>query len=265
MNPTEPILDAKVTDTLPHLPAEQIVLRSPLEVLQHALNMKLQPAELKEYFDLYRTMRADEAAQAYADAMNKCQAEMPGILRDKDNSRTGKKYASYESLNAIIRPVYTRHGFSLSFGEEPMPPELDLVRVYCDVNHRVGHRERYQGDFPRDGKSSQQGKSIMTALQGTGSTYSYARRYLAKNIFNLAETDEDNDGNSQPEGITEAQVGILHDLLKAKNISGNRFDAFLRWIFELKKEQPLDQERHRLTAMSQAQFKKACAQLEAAT
>jgi len=232
----------RVTDDLEQHP---ITLRSPLEIIQHALNAKLAPAELREYFELYRSMKADEASQAYAEAMNTCQAEMPGIVRDKDNSRTGKKYASYEGLNEIIRPIYSKHGFSLSFGEEPLPVESGMLRIFCDVRHKAGHKERYQGDFPRDGKSAQQEKAIMTALQGTGSTYSYARRYLAKNIFNLAETDEDNDGNSANAYITQELSDYLGEQVRTHKIP---LDRFLKWLGA-----------EHLGAVTRAQFEKACA------
>lgn len=62
------------------------------------------------------------------------------------------------------------------------------------MHHVGGHCKRYEGDFPLY-KAGAKGNDNKTAIQATGSTFSYARRYLTYLIFNLTVADEDTDGN----------------------------------------------------------------------
>jgi hypothetical protein len=41
---------------------------------------------------------------------------MPCVVKDRDNPFTKSRYATLENVNTVIRPVYTQHGFSLSYG-----------------------------------------------------------------------------------------------------------------------------------------------------
>src|SRR6185312_16869960 len=64
---------------------------------------------------------ARNAEIAFNDAMRAVQAEMPRIQRDANNQQTSSKYARLETINKKITPVYTQHGFSLSFGTDTSP------------------------------------------------------------------------------------------------------------------------------------------------
>src|SRR5690606_2318016 len=114
-------------------------------------------------------------------AMTACQAEMRAISTDAENKQTRSKYATYGKLDKALRPIYTKHGFSLSFsdGETDKP---DYVRVLCGVRHRSGHKEVYHKDMPADGKGAK-GGDVMTKTHATGAAQSYGMRYLLKGIF----------------------------------------------------------------------------------
>jgi hypothetical protein len=138
-------------------------------------------------------MQARKSEGAFNDAMNRAQTRIGTVGVDKTNSQTHSKYATYEKLNRILRPIYTSEGFSLSFGTaEPIAPET--MRVLCHVSHSAGHTRRYQIDTPVDGKGAK-GNDVMTKTHAVGSGASYAMRYLLKMIFNVAIGEEDDDGN----------------------------------------------------------------------
>jgi hypothetical protein len=125
-------------------------------------------------------------------AMNAAQAEIVRVAPDLTNPQTNSKYASYPTLDRKIRPVYIRHGFSLSFNTESPLPEV--VRVLCYVAHKDGHTRTSQVDMPADGKGAK-GNDVMTKTHAAGSAMQYGMRYLLKLIFNVS-VGVDDDGNS---------------------------------------------------------------------
>ena len=66
-----------------------------------------------------RQVKADEAKEAFQAAMAQAQAEMPSVVKDRENSHLKSKYAQLEAIDDAIRPVYTRHGFSLMLASAP--------------------------------------------------------------------------------------------------------------------------------------------------
>lgn len=167
-----------------------------------------------------------EAAHARAEfdqAMALAQQEMMTIIA-KSKSDKGK-YASYATLDKAIRPIYTRHGFSVSFDTDPGAPEL-TVRLVATVGHRGGHRERRQLDVPADGKGAR-GGDVMTRTHATASAVTYGKRYLQSMIWNLA-VDKDDDGEGASSNAEKAQVmadsGIQY--LNTANLDKNGLEAY---------------------------------------
>jgi len=133
------------------------------------------------------------AEQTFNAAMAAAQAEMEPIRFDSSNDQTRSRYASYAALDRTVRPIYTRHGFALSFNtaDAALPEQ---ARIVCDACHAGGHTRRYHVDMPVDGKGAR-GGDVMTKTHAMGSGISYGMRYLLRMIFNLA-IDQDDDGNA---------------------------------------------------------------------
>lgn len=149
--------------------------------------------KLERLLGMAERVRGEEARQAYASAMNACQADLGRVAADASNPQTKSKYASYPALDRAVRPVYSRHGFSLSFGTVEGAP-ADHLRLVCHVSHSGGHTVDHQVDMPADGKGAK-GGDVMTKTHAVGAAMSYGQRYLLKLIFNIAVGDDD-DGNS---------------------------------------------------------------------
>src|SRR2546426_2721795 len=133
------------------------------------------------------------AERAFNTALAEAQTEMHPVAADSDNPQTRSRYASYAALDRAVRPIYTTHGFALSFNTADAPgPEQ--ARILCDVCHAGGHTRRYHVDMPVDGKGAR-GGDVMTKTHAMGSGISYGMRYLLRMIFNLA-IDQDDDGNA---------------------------------------------------------------------
>jgi len=151
--------------------------------------------KFERFVQMHVEERARQAEQAFNVAMTAAQADMRPVVADADNPQTGSRYASYDALDSALRPIYTRHGFGLSFDTGDSPHELH-VRVLCYATHRDGGKRTYRIDMPTDGKGAR-GGDVMTRTHATGSGTSYGQRYLLKLIFNVAIRRDraDDDGN----------------------------------------------------------------------
>jgi hypothetical protein len=204
----------------------------PLALVQAAIEKGAGADELGKIVALVERIEANRALAAFNVAMNEAQANMPAVVRNKVNAHTKKAYADLEAVNTAIKPVYTRGGLSLSFGEDDGAKGEGMVRVVCDVAHTGGHTKRYFGDFPLEGKGMKGGDN-MTPMQGRGSSLAYARRYMTLMIFNVTVADEDNDGADAAGCISEAQTKVVNDLIRECGEARNPVDVprFLNLIY----------------------------------
>jgi hypothetical protein len=172
---------------------------------------------------MHERIQAQQAEVAFSRAMNAAQSEMRPIAANASNPQTRSRYATFDKLDRVLRPIYTEHGFSLSFdeGESPKP---EHVRVLCYVSHIDGHTRTYHRDMPADGKGAK-GGDVMTKTHAAGAAGSYGARYLLKGIFNVAVGEEDDDGNmgrrkAAPTLVSDADVAKIITLCEA--VGGNQ-------------------------------------------
>jgi hypothetical protein len=136
-----------------------------------------------------------QARRAFNAAMAVAQSEMMPVIRTAQNRHLGNKYAKLEDIDREMRPIYTRHGFSVRFGSAPSPREGDM-RITCTVAHADGYSEENHLDAPSSVLGSQGGRMAVTPVQAVGSTITYLRRYLLTMVFNLVLEDDDDDGEA---------------------------------------------------------------------
>jgi hypothetical protein len=179
-----------------------------------ASDQRVDVDKLERLMAMRERMEAKQAETAFNIAMKDAQSEMRPVAANALNPQTKSKYATYAKLDSELRPLYTKHGFSLSFDEDDSP-KPDHIRVVCYVAHEGGHTRTYRKDMPADGKGAK-GGDVMTKTHATGAAASYGARYLLKGIFNIAVGEEDKDGNAprdEPQFLTEDQVMELRDLI----------------------------------------------------
>src|ERR1700688_2060332 len=140
---------------------------------------------------MYNDMKSRACEQDFTVSMRTAQEDMLPVVKDANNPQTRSKYASYGALDKMVRPIYTKEGFVVSFdtGENP---SAECVRVVAIVSHVGGFSRTYHVDMPADGKGAK-GGDVMTKTHASGSAYSYGQRYLLKLIFNLATVDKADD------------------------------------------------------------------------
>lgn len=170
-----------------------------------ATNKDVDVEKLERMLAMQERILAKQGEMAFNEAMRACQDQMPAILRNRENAQTNSRYADLEAVNNAIVPVYTKHGFSLSFGTADCPVPLHY-RVTCLVSHTGGHSRPYQADIPIDAAGIK-GTANKTGTHAFGSTMSYGRRYVTLMIFNLTLTNEDNDAQRQRQGSATPTTG----------------------------------------------------------
>jgi hypothetical protein len=171
---------------------------------------------------LQREIIADDARLQYARAMRAAQADMMPILRTAQNTSTNSRYAPLEVIDAVIRPIYTRHGFAMEFNSEPVDGG---VRLICEVTHTPGgHTKTRHLEAALDAVGPQ-GRANKTPVQALVSSTTYLRRTLTCMVWNLALTNEDMDGNApRNDGrLTERQVEELWELMRRTETQEARF------------------------------------------
>lgn len=179
-------------------------------LIQAAKDPAIDPQKARELYLIARDIRQDLAEEAFNDAMSLCQAEMRPIAADAENPQTRSRYASYAQLDRALRPIYTKHGFAISYDEADSNKGPDWVRCLAYVT-RGAYMRTYRRDLPADGKGAK-GGDVMTKTHASGAANSYGARYLLKGIFNVAVGEDDRDGNDPPK---VAEAPAAYDSWKA--------------------------------------------------
>jgi ERF superfamily protein len=191
------------------------------EILIH--NPDIEVNRLREMAELLKWAEERDASKAFSEAMRLAQEEMRPIVRNAENSQTHSQYATMDAIDEIIRPIYVKHGLSLSFNSPGFTKEG--VTISCVVSHTLGHREHYslQGELDMAGP---QGKANKTPIQGLSSSISYLQRILTRMIFNLTFKNADKDGREQ--GYVNAhEMQALGDLMHEMSFSPAAQSKFL--------------------------------------
>lgn len=185
-------------------------------------NPKLDVKKMQGIMDMQMQVLRFQAEIAYNQAMRDCQADLPHIPANKYNEHTKSKYADLDAIDTIIKPIYTKYGFSLSFDTQTLPN--DNKEIICTVRHIQGHKEKHRLDGALDGVGFK-GTANKTGIQAAGSSVTYLQRYLTKLIFNVVIIGEDKDGNRTTPTTTEGDAFAQRMQGDGKTIEGDKVDV----------------------------------------
>ena len=102
-------------------------------------------------------------------------------------SKGSYKFAKWEDLDAVVRPIMREVGLRFSFKSRT---DQFGVTVTGYLHHSGGHAESTEVTLPVD---TGPGRNPM---QQVGSTISYGKRYCAELLLNVVREDEDDDGQA---------------------------------------------------------------------
>lgn len=155
-------------------------------------NPEVDVAKIQALLDMKSKEEGDARRLAYNKAMHAAQSEMVPIVTKAWNDATKSYFAKLAHVDNIIRPIYAKHGFSLSF-DSLTPPGTSVITMFVDVLHNEGHVERKQLAAEVDDKGPK-GTPNKTQPQGVASTTTILQRKLTVFVFNLTFINDDDDG-----------------------------------------------------------------------
>lgn len=145
--------------------------------------------KMERLMQMHERMLNRQAETAFNAALSAMQTELPEIKeRGEIKNKSGgvqSKFALWEDMNQIIKPILSRHGFALTFRTGNEGNKIIVVGI---LSHEAGHSEKSSFALPVDLSGSK------NEVQGLGSSTSYGKRYVAGALLNLTSRGEDNDG-----------------------------------------------------------------------
>ena len=139
--------------------------------------------KLERLLDMQERIMTRSAMEQFNAAMAMMQDELPSIAERGKAHNT--KYATFEDINDVAKPIMKRHGFAVSFRVHNIQGGIEVTGV---LMHKGGHREETTMTLPLDTSGSK------NAVQAVGSSVSYGKRYVMSALLNITTRAEDDNG-----------------------------------------------------------------------
>lgn len=151
-----------------------------------ATNPDVDVAKLERLIAMQERILEHNARAAFNAAFVQMQSEIPTVIEKASTDKT--TYAPLEDIVDAVRPILSRHGFSLSFKTD-WPEGGKRVRVMGILTHDSGHAR--ESEFLSDPDTT----GSKNAIQAQGSAVSYGRRYTTTDLLCIVTRRQDDDGN----------------------------------------------------------------------
>ena len=176
--------------------------------------------KMERLFQMHAAAEARRAKTAFLAAFSLLQSELPAAVR-AGTGHNSKKYARYEDLIEVLRPMLKLHGFSLSHRVDTSSNQIKVTGI---LGHRDGHSEETQFSAPPDTSGNK------TPIHAIASTISYGKRYVTLTLTGIATEGEDDDAKraTAKTPITEEQVMALREMIEATNSDEKGFCAYMK-------------------------------------
>lgn len=224
-------------ETLEIKPIAISALKQPdmMTIIEKAMMMpNFEIEKLERLLAMQKEIMAKNAEMSFTSALVRLSADLPRIVRsksvaydiDKNDKTKGKKeafkFAAYEDIDEVLRPLMAREGFHPSFDTAPRPGDGGGAIITCTLTHVDGHSMKASVPVALD---SSGGKNNIQAM---GSTISYGQRYCLKMLLNIVTVGEDDDGKtSEAQYIDPVQADLLNVLLSETKSDTQKFLSFV--------------------------------------
>ncbi len=188
-----------------------------------ALDPNVDVQKMHGLLDVQERMMNKQAEMNFNSDFAKLQQDLPRITKDAKIMYSGKvisTYATYETIDATIRPLLIKHGFGLRFNSQP---NGNTILISATLSHRDGHS--IVDTIPLALETS----GAKNNVQGVGSTIAYGKRYLVGMLLNLVFEGEDDDGEKSCfVSMSDEQAERIKDLLRETGADVAKFLAHFR-------------------------------------
>jgi hypothetical protein len=160
-------------------------------IAQAAADPRVDVIKMTALLDLQEKLLNREAQREFNQALARMNIEDLRVLKNGIVHVPGKvsyKFAKWEDMDRVIRPLMQREGFTLSF--DTTTTATGGLVVIGELLHEGGHSRTARIPLALDTGPGR------NALQAMGSTVSYGKRYVTEMLLNIVREDEDDDGVS---------------------------------------------------------------------
>lgn len=211
-------------ETLPAVAKETAPMVHDTEGLTFAQRVALDPSidieRLRAVIEMETASQGREAEKAFNAAFAAMQPELPAVTKGGENKHLSSTYARLEDIQAAVKPMLAKHGFSVRWSSETIDGQ---IYVKCHLSHAAGHSIKDTLPLP---VIEQKGTN---ALQQRGIAMSYGKRYTLCNVLGIQLGGEDNDGQVDLSGdvLTPDQVKTIRTLLAKMDRKEEAFLAYM--------------------------------------
>lgn len=155
-----------------------------------ALSPDVPVDKLERLLAMQERVLAHDAKAEFDAAFAEMQGKLPVITERGEIEVDGvvrSKYARYEDIIEVVRPILAEHGFALRHQNRMQDGKQLIVGV---LSHRSGHSEQDEFECPPDTSGKK------NSIQAMGSTRSYGQRYTTNALLNIVTRGTDDDGKS---------------------------------------------------------------------
>lgn len=182
-------------------------------------------AAVEAMVNLFERLQAKDAEKAFNTSFIELQKEVPQIkatkpVKNKDGT-IRYRFAPLEEIDAELRPLALKHGFTYSFSEGESSDPNKICKI-CTVYHVAGHR--------RDNKFAVRKSAPpgSTDTQADSSTHSYAKRGVLCDAFGIIIEHMDDDARMIGKPIGRALAEDLYQRIKSCPVAVDE-QAFLKF------------------------------------
>lgn len=192
-------------------------------IMDVACDPRLDVGKLDALLRMQAELERRQAEREAIEAFTRVSSKMPRVKKNGTIELGGKgsiAFAKWEDMDAVIRPIITAEGFTLSFNSAPR--EGGGLVVTGELMHRSGHVRTATIPLPLDAGPGRNN------LQAVGSTLSYGKRYCAEMLLNIVRENQDDDGVKGAQRFaTDEEIAEIRALLEETKQDEDRFCQFL--------------------------------------
>lgn len=191
-------------------------------IIQHGMEKGMTVEQMREMFNFYKEMEAEQARKEFASALSAVCASVKEIVATREvknkQGQTMYRYANLSDLKKEVDPYLKANGLSVSFDTVPDP---NRAIVLMRLSHVNGHSETstYSVKFGNGPPNS-------SREQADESSYQIAQRCAYKAKFNLGIDKDFQDAREEGDFITEEEAIRLQERVQATNSDEARFLKF---------------------------------------
>ena len=175
-----------------------LVKLEPQDLLRLAVENKADISTLERLVALAKDVRAEQAKEAWHDAMTTFQQVCPAIKKGTKAKIVTRGGASYEysyapldDIMSIARPVLAKLGLTATWRHPTASP--GSISAVCRIAHTLGHHEDSEAVTLPISQRSAEDRGGANDAQRVGMALTYSKRYAFLAISGLTPEAEDDD------------------------------------------------------------------------